>query len=144
MSVVLTIDGDCGGAMVLMFDRSTASRLAACVIGRPIDPQAPWDELSRSALEETGNILTCAYLTALSGLLDAPLEPSPPHWIEDFGASVLAQALVGQAACDRALVCCTTFQSAGSALAGNVYFLPNPELRYRLEESFRQFHLASR
>jgi chemotaxis protein CheC len=144
VSIVLTIDGECGGAMVLMFDRSAARQLASCIIGQTLEAAETWDELSRSALEETGNILTCAYLTTLSELLDESLEPSPPYFIEDFGASVLEQALVGQADCDAALVCCTAFRAAGGTLAGNVFFFPNPELRYRLEESFRRYHLASR
>ena len=52
-------------------------------------------ECGGSGLVETGNILGCAYMNALTRLVGTDLVPSAPYFIQDFGASVLQQAMVG-------------------------------------------------
>ena len=94
-----------------------------------------------SALNETGNILGCAYINAITRLLNYQLIPSPPYFIRDFGASVVQQAILGQAASERVLLCRTGFhhQAEGSAekkeLAWWVLFVPSEQLRHRLENA---------
>ena len=55
---------------------------------------------------ETGNILGCAYVNALTRLVGTDLRPSAPYFIQDFGASVLEQALMTQAAAGDSLLLC--------------------------------------
>lgn len=134
--VVLSLDGFGGAQMILTFDEENGRRLAASLLRRPINDEPEWSELERSALTETGNILSCAYLNALTRLLGTELVPSPPYFMQDYGASVLEQALLTQAAAsDTVLVAQTRFERAGQELNWNVLFVPSPELRQHMEHA---------
>jgi chemotaxis protein CheC len=131
--VVLMLEGELGGTMVLTFDDENGRELAASLLNRPRDAAEAWNELEQSALNETGNILSCAYMNALTRLIGAQLVPSPPLFIQDFGASVLEQALWPQLAeGDQVLVCRTVFRREGRELNWNVIFVPSPPLREAL------------
>lgn len=131
--VVLTLRGELGGTMLLTFDEDNGRDLAALLLNRRREIADEWSELEKSALNETGNILGCAYMNALTRFLDAELIPSPPYFLQDFGASVLEQALMTQAlTCDTATICRTTFSRSGHQLDWNVLFLPTQALSDRL------------
>ena len=134
--VVLTLQGELGGDMILAFDDDNGRHLAAALMNRPVNTDPEWSALEKSCLNETGNILGCAYLNTLTRLIDAELVPSPPMFIQDYGASVLQQALMTQAAlCDQVLICRTNFQREGESLNWNVFFVPTPQLRSALESA---------
>lgn len=131
--VVLTLDGDLGGTMVLTFDDENGRQLAASLLCRKPGDGEDWNELEKSALNETGNILSCAYMNALTRLINAQLVPSPPIFIQDYGASVLQQAVLQQIGNgDEVMVCRTCFHRQGHALNWNVIFVPSLELRTAL------------
>ncbi|MDZ4778727.1 MAG: chemotaxis protein [Planctomycetia bacterium] len=134
--VVLSLAGEIGGEMILTFDDQNGRRLAAALLGREPSVDGEWTALEKSALTETGNILGCAYMNALTRLVDVELVPSPPYFVQDYGASVLEQALVGQAmTCDQAVICRTAFHRADEELNWNVFFLPTLALRKRMENA---------
>jgi chemotaxis protein CheC len=123
--------------MILTFDEHNGRALAAALLGKaPRDPSAPWTELEISAVNETGNILGCAYLNALTRLVAVELVPSPPYFIQDYAASVLDQALAPLAGeCDVVTICRTNFRREGQDLNWNVLFIPTPGLRQALSEA---------
>lgn len=128
--VVLSVPGEVGGEMILTFDEHNGRQLAAALLGRSANPQAEWSELEKSALTETGNILGCAYMNAISRLVNHRLMPSAPYFLQDYGASVLQQALLPQALTgDQVLICRTGFHREGMELNWNVLFVPSQKLR---------------
>ncbi len=134
--VVLSLEGEIGGEMILTFDDENARNLAATLLNREVDSSSEWTELEQSALTETGNILGCAYMNALTRLIGVELVPSPPYFVQDFGASVLEQALMVQAiSTDTVLVCRTRFERDGEALNWNVFFIPCETLQKRMENA---------
>lgn len=134
--VVLTLEGEVGGTMILTFDEENGRQLAASLLSREPPTNPEWDDLEKSALNETGNILGCAYLNALTRLIDAELVPSPPYFLQDYGASVLQQALLEQAAtCDQVLICRTRFHREGQELNWNVFFVPTHGMRKSMSEA---------
>lgn len=134
--VVMTLDGERGGSIILMFDDLNGRQLAASLLGREPGTEPEWSELEKSALMETGNILGCAYLNALTRLVGMDLLPSPPYFIQDFGASVLEQALMVQAAAgDSLLLCDIGFHRRGAKLDWRVVFVPTPGLQALLQRS---------
>lgn len=134
--VVLTLDGDVGGTMILTFDEQNGRELAASLLSREPGTEPQWTDLEQSALCETGNILGCAYMNALTRLIDAELVPSPPYFLQDYGASVLQQALMEQAAtCDQVLICRTRFHREGKELNWNVFFVPTQGMRQSMGEA---------
>ncbi len=134
--VVLSLDGEIGGAMVLTFDDENARRLAASLLGQPANPGTEWTDLEKSALTETGNILGCAYMNALTRLIDRELVPTAPCFLQDYAASVLQQALMAQAVTsDDVLVCRTGFHRQGEELNWRVLFIPTDTMRKAMEEA---------
>jgi len=128
--VVLSLEGEIGGEMILTFDEQNGRKLAASLLGREVNTEPEWSELEKSALTETGNILGCAYMNAISRLISHQLVPSAPYFLQDYGASVLQQALLPQAmTSDQVLVCRTGFHREGEELNWNVVFVPSQELR---------------
>jgi chemotaxis protein CheC len=133
-AVVLTLEGSEGGTLVLMFDEVNGRHLAASLAQRPVCNDPEWTEIEISALNETGNILGCAYMNALTKLVDVELVPSVPYFLCDFGASVIEQALMAQViSMDKVLVCNTTFHRGDEDLNWNVIFVPSDRLRTKLE-----------
>ena len=134
--VVMTLDGELGGSMILMFDELTGRQLAASLLGCEVGTASEWSELEKSALMETGNILGCAYVNALTRLIGTDLRPSAPYFIQDFGASVLQQALMTQAVVsDSLLLCEIGFHRKGGRLDWRVVFVPTPGLQDSLQQS---------
>ena len=139
--VVLTLDKEVGGELILAFDETNGRQLAAILTNEPVNTDPQWSELEKSALNETGNILGCAYMNALTRLIGLELVPSPPCFLQDYGASVLQQALMAQAmTCDQALICRTRFHREGEDLNWHVFFVPTHEMRKHLEDALSAGH----
>ncbi len=134
--VVLSLEGELGGEMILTFDEENGRQLAASLLGREVNADPEWSELEKSALTETGNILACAYMNAVTRLIDHELVPSAPYFVRDFGASVLEQALMVQAmTSDAVLICRTGFHREGEQLNWHVLFVPTEALRDRMGDA---------
>ncbi len=134
--VVLTLQGEVGGNLILVFDERGGRQLAASLLGRPPGTDPEWSDLEKSALTETGNILGCAYVNALSRLIGADLAPSAPNFIQDFGVSVLQQAVMTQAlTSDTLLLCQIGFQREGEELDWRVVFVPTQGMQDAMQRS---------
>jgi chemotaxis protein CheC len=136
--VVLTLDGELGGAMVLIFSEEDGRRLAASLLHCPPENGPQWNEMETSALAETGNILGCAYINAITRLIDRQLVPSVPYFVQDYGASVLQQAMAAQASGrDHVLICRTSFHNETENVSWRVLFIPSVALRGALEDAMQ-------
>jgi len=134
--VVLNLEGELGGAMVLTFNEEDGRRMAASLLGCEPGTGDEWDEMERSALAETGNIRGCAYMNAITRLIDHELIPSVPYFVQDYGASVLEQAMVAQASGrDSVLICRTGFHCADQDVNWRVLFIPTVGLRSAMEHA---------
>lgn len=91
-AVMMQMLGDLTGRSLLVFPQQTALRLAHLMLRRKHDPAAPFGELEQSAVKEAGNILSGAYLNALSEFLGLMLLPSPPSLVVDMSAAVITTA----------------------------------------------------
>jgi chemotaxis protein CheC len=134
--VVLSLEGELGGEMILTFDDENGRQLVGSLLGRETAHNPEWTDLEKSALTETGNILGCAYMNAITRLIDHELVPSAPYFIQDFGASVLQQALMAQAmTTDTVLICRTGFHREGEELNWRVIFVPTDSMRRAMEDA---------
>ncbi len=134
--VVLNLEGELGGSMVLTFKEADGRQLAASLLQAELNAGPEWSELEQSALAETGNILGCAYVNALTRLIDRPLSPSAPYFLQDYGMSVIEQALTAQAASrDTVLICRTCFRQEGEELNWWLLFVPSLALRMAMENA---------
>ncbi len=84
------------------------------------------EELERSGLTELGNVVTCAYLNAMSAALRMSLIPSVPMLANDMAGAVVDVLLIEQGQRgDAALVVQTEIRS-GPGLTGNLLMMPDP------------------
>jgi chemotaxis protein CheC len=98
-SVVIPLDGDIDGVVLLLLDPKGAEALCK-LLG--VDA---WDEIGESALREIGNILGTSCLNALASMTGLHLEPRPPHLTTDMlGAIVSSLALSQTASTELVLV----------------------------------------
>jgi chemotaxis protein CheC len=136
--VVLPLYGELGGMMIFHFDEENARQLAAALMEQPRSAYAPWTDMEISAVTETGNILGCAYLNTIFRLIERPLIPTAPYFLQDYGASVLQQALANQAySSDCVLIFRTGFLGIEKDLNWSVLFVPTVALRERMEKALR-------
>jgi len=134
--VVLTLQGEVGGNLILVFDEVNGRQLAASLLGRDVECGPDWSEIEKSALTETGNILGCAYVNALTRLIGSELMPSAPYFIQDYGASVLEQAVMARAATsDNLLLCQIGFHRKGEELDWRVVFVPTQGMQDAMQRS---------
>jgi chemotaxis protein CheC len=127
-AVLMQMQGDLSGRTLLVFPRPTAIRLAEVMLRRPHAGGDDLTELEASAIKEAGNILSGAYMNALSDFMGLKLMPSPPSLALDMAQAVLTTAYL-QFGCDRDLVFCVetefVMQDAGERLRGFFLLLPD-------------------
>jgi chemotaxis protein CheC len=135
-AVALRMGGDALGHVMLLFEPDSASRMAGALMSGPGTSASLGDPMSRSVIQEVGNILASAYLNALGRLTGLVLLPSIPVFAHDMVGAVVDEALIEQgAAGDVALVMETTFDVDGEALAGQMLLLPHPHSLERIFEA---------
>ena len=104
-AVLMHMLGDLTGRTLLVFPRRTAMRLARVLMRRPGSENGEFTEMDQSAIKEAGNILSSAYMNALSDFMGMMLLPSPPSLAVDMSNAVLTTAYL-QFGTDRDLVFC--------------------------------------
>jgi chemotaxis protein CheC len=127
-AVLMNMLGDLTGRALLVFPRPTALRLSALMLRRTEHASADLGTIEQSALKEAGNILSGAYLNALSDFMGLMLIPSPPSLAVDMSSAVLTTAYL-QFGTDRDYVFCveTEFfmQELQERLRGFFLLLPD-------------------
>jgi chemotaxis protein CheC len=103
-AVLMHMMGDLTGRTLLVFPRRTAQRLASLLLRRPPESDA-FTEMEQSAIKEAGNILSSAYMNALSDFMGMMLLPSPPSLAIDMSNAVLTTAYL-QFGSDKDYVFC--------------------------------------
>jgi chemotaxis protein CheC len=128
-AVLLHMLGDLTGRTLLVFPCAAAVRLAELLMHRPPSGGLELGALEESAVKEVGNILSSAYMNALSDFMGMMLLPSPPQLSIDTSAAVLAAANL-QFGSDRDQVFCveSEFQlkDVDERLRGFFLLLPDP------------------
>ena len=128
-AVLLHILGDLSGRALLVFPKEAALQLAEVMLRRPAGTSTELGELEQSAIKEAGNILSSAYLNALSEFMGMLLLPSPPALAVDMSAAVLTTAYL-QFGTNRDYVFCVEsdfmLKDEAKRLRGFFLLLPDP------------------
>ena len=127
-AVLMHMLGDLTGRTLLVFPKPTAARLASLMLRRPDSPEE-LGEMEQSAIKEAGNILSSAYMNALSDFMGMMLLPSPPSLAIDMSTAVLTTAYL-QFGTDRDYVFCVESEfymtDVEERLRGFFLLLPDP------------------
>ena len=127
-AVLMHMLGDLTGRTLLVFPRSTAVRLAGLLLRR--EPEGEdFTEMEQSAIKEAGNILSSAYMNALSDVMGMMLLPSPPSLAVDMSTAVLTTAYL-QFGSDKDYVFCVESEflmgDLDERMRGFFLLLPDP------------------
>jgi chemotaxis protein CheC len=91
-AVVLHVLGDLTGQAVVLFPRDDALYLADVLLQREPGGTKIFAEMEQSSVKETANIVTAAFMNALSDFLGLMLIPSVPKLTVDLCRAVLSPA----------------------------------------------------
>jgi chemotaxis protein CheC len=130
VAVQMAMSGDIGGQTVFLLDVHAGIRLAERMLRRNRGTSHDLGKLEQSALNEAGNILAGAYLTALSDFLGMRLLLSPPALTR--GESRKALRSVGDHAprVDSPILCVETeffLDEPAESLHGFFLLVPDPK-----------------
>lgn len=130
MGILLSLSEDIKGMMLFMLDLKSATKLLNMMLTNMGAPEKreyeEFNEMHLSALNEIGNIITGAYLSALSDLTRLSIVASVPHLQIDMAGAILSLPAIefGKIG-DKVLYIETTFNEESEI---NGYFILVPEL----------------
>jgi chemotaxis protein CheC len=127
-AVLMNMLGDLTGRTLLVFPKPTAMRLSELMLRRPAGSSKDLGVLEQSAIKEAGNILSGAYMNALSDFMGLMLLPSPPSLAIDMSTAVMTTAYL-QFGSDKDYVFCVEsefyMQDLKEKLRGFFLLLPD-------------------
>lgn len=128
--ILLSLEGDISGMMMFLLEIDSARTLVNKMMRREDDPakkgSPDFDEMECSVLNEIGNIITGAYLSALSDLTRLTITANVPGLQIDMTASILSvPAIEFSKIGDKVLFIETKFDTNYDL---NGYFVLVPEL----------------
>lgn len=124
--IYLMVEGDITGSIMFLCEERAAHSLVARLMGMEDDGSGQFDEIQLSALKEIGNIITGAYLNALSMLTNMKIYPSVPDVSIDMAGAILSvPAIEFGAVGDKILLIQTQFTDD---VAIDGYFILVPDL----------------
>lgn len=126
-AVLMHMLGDLTGRTLLLFPEAVGRRLCDMLLRRPVGATLAFDVLEQSCLKEAGNILSGAYMNALSEFMGMLLLPSVPSLAVDLSAAVLTTTYLNFGH-DRDFVFCveTEFHiDSEEGLRGHFLLLPD-------------------
>jgi chemotaxis protein CheC len=126
-AVLMKILGDLTGLALLVFPQPTALRLAGLMMKK--EKLTELGVIEQSAIREAGNILSAAYLNALSEFMGMILLPSPPTLAIDMSDAVMTSTFLEVAQGAEYVFCVETefhLKELNESLRG--FFLMLPDL----------------
>lgn len=115
------------GHTLMVMSEKTALELVDVLSNRPEGTTKAFDEMACSCLQETGNIVSSAFINSWAKWLDIHTAPEPPQLHIDMLEAILQAVLVEQASVgDDVFMAKTSFSVDGKWLDWKYYVLPTP------------------
>lgn len=126
--VYLNVSGDCSGSILLLLEQESAACLASLMVPGDEEDVDKLTVIKKSALQETGSILSASYLNALGQLTGLFFKPSVPGFAMDMAGAILDYVLADMGAgADYVLVVETDFMVSGVKVLGHLVLFPDLE-----------------
>lgn len=126
VGIYLRVFGDAPSSILFIFPRHAAMQLVDILVGRNPGTTNLLREYEQSALKEIGNILTGAFLYALSTFTGLAMLPSVPAYAMDMAGAILGTVLLDMGTvADHALVIETGFIAKDQESRGHFFLLPD-------------------
>ncbi|MCK4718176.1 MAG: chemotaxis protein CheC [Thermoplasmata archaeon] len=136
-AVLFEVKGAGNGSILLIFPYDDALWVSDMFQKREHNPKREIGEKDKAVLGEIANICCCAYLNAISKLLDTTLIPTPPGISMDMLGAILQlpASLIGEST-DYALVIETKFLQNGNNSSGFILFMPGEQYQKMVFDCF--------
>lgn len=130
VAMLFRIKGDAPGTVYFILSLEEADALIKEITDNAALSIHGDDELAASVLQEAGNIVTGAYLSALADFTNITMQPSVPYLSIDMAGAILTVGLLEIShVADYALIIDakmnTTYQT--NQIKGNFLFIPDPD-----------------
>ena len=127
VGVYCSIIGELSGEFLLTFPRESAFALSEKLLSKKTGETKLLEELERSALEETGNILAATFVNALAKIIGKDLLISVPRLAYDMAGAIIDFVLIELAeVAEYALVLEIVFHDIPETVRGKFFILPDP------------------
>ena len=125
--ILLSLEGDIQGSMLFILESNAARLLVQQLMGCKDDSTEQFTEMETSALQEIGNIISGAYLSAISSLTNMLITASVPSLAFDMAGAILSVPAIefGKLG-DKALLIESQFKDMDVDVSG--YFILIPTL----------------
>ena len=127
-AVLVEMSGDVRGIMLYMLKLDFINAILGRLMGKYIDDYSQIDELSASALEETGNIIISSYVNAITKLADIEVPLSVPSVAVNMLGGILSVpiSMFGEVT-DKLMLIQGEFLIGDTQLKGELLLLPDIE-----------------
>lgn len=126
--ILLNLTGDITGSMLFILESSDARRLVQQLMGCGGNEDKLFSDLEKSALQEIGNIISGAYLSAISSLTKLTISVSVPSLAFDMAGAILSVPAIefGKLG-DKALLIESKFKDLDVDISGYFILIPTME-----------------
>lgn len=127
--VIFTMEGQMAkaGYVILHVPQESVIQMTSIMLGLPIEPDRPLNEMDESAINEIGNIMVSAFLDGTAELLGIIMLPSPPRTIFDLPKNVFDLVIQeSNILYDNVVFFKTELICDEHELNLNIFMLPNP------------------
>ena len=127
-AILVEMGGDIQGIMLYMLKLDFINAILARLVGKYIEDFSQIDELSASALEETGNIIISSYVNAIAKLAGLEVPLSVPSISVNMLGGILSvpMAMFGEVS-DKLMMIQGEFLIGDTQLEGDLLLLPDIE-----------------
>lgn len=124
--IQLRVLGDIVGGILLALKREDALALVDMLKDRPTGTTKMMDEIDRSALKESGSILSASYLLAIGKFLKLSLIPSVPNYLDGVMGEIVKETLQKLMKISPVAFCIETeFVESARKINGHFLLLPD-------------------
>ena len=127
-TVYLQLYGDASGVILFSFHKNEANKLADLLLDNPTGKTKILNDMGKSAIQETASILSGAYLSALSKLLNMKLLVSTPAIAHDMSGAIVDNILIETSKeADYTLIIDTELYIVEEKVMAYFFFIPDVE-----------------
>lgn len=134
--ILLNLEEDITGSMLFVLESSDARLLVKQLIGCESSDEEGFSEMETSALQEIGNIISGAYLSAISTMTNLTISVSVPSLAFDMAGAILSVPAIefGKMG-DKALLIESQFKDLDVDISGYFILIPTMESYARIMKS---------
>ncbi|VVB89819.1 CheC-like family protein [uncultured archaeon] len=127
VGIILELKGDYKGFILYLLSKDSAKFLTNLVLGAS-ESQDTFSEMEQSVLNELGNIMGGAYITALSNFLGISISLSCPFQLYDMAEAIINQVIgIMSLDVDNVLFLETEFDIKNEKLAGKMFIFTDAQ-----------------